>query len=301
MMNIFISYRRQDSGGHAGRLADRLVARFGAERVFMDIQDIAPGQNFAQSIAHTLALCTHVVALIGPQWLATLRARAPVGEDFVHDEIVAALARGLTVIPVLVGGARMPTSAELPAALGAFGRCQALEIRDERFDDDVIRLLNFLQPELRGDARSGLSRRAIWGSIAGALLLVLAGVTWRFSGDRQDSAETASFDVSGSWIAEMQKAAQPVFRIRLSLVQAGDQLLGSVRYPTGEGAISEGHARQGRLTFQTSHVPQFASAPAVVQFQGEVTGETIRLISSDSNGVATGVARRVSGTAAAAP
>ena len=29
MASIFISYRRDDTGGHAGRLCDRLSARFG--------------------------------------------------------------------------------------------------------------------------------------------------------------------------------------------------------------------------------------------------------------------------------
>ena len=50
MTNLFISYRRDDSGGHAGRLSDRLIARFGADRIFMDVQDIQPGQNFQQAI-----------------------------------------------------------------------------------------------------------------------------------------------------------------------------------------------------------------------------------------------------------
>jgi len=53
MAGIFISYRREDSGGHAGRLCDRLTARFGEDRVFLDIQDIRPGQNFATSIEDT--------------------------------------------------------------------------------------------------------------------------------------------------------------------------------------------------------------------------------------------------------
>ena len=42
MARIFICYRREDSSGHAGRLYDRLGARFGDE-VFMDIDAIGPG------------------------------------------------------------------------------------------------------------------------------------------------------------------------------------------------------------------------------------------------------------------
>ena len=55
MPNVFISYRRDDAGGHAGRLSDRLVARFGPDSVFVDVDDIKPGQNFLQAIEQTLS------------------------------------------------------------------------------------------------------------------------------------------------------------------------------------------------------------------------------------------------------
>src|SRR5689334_11413040 len=73
MASIFISYRREDTGGHAGRLCDRLTARFGGDRVFMDIQDIHPGQNFATSIEETVATCDCVIAVIGPRWVETVQ------------------------------------------------------------------------------------------------------------------------------------------------------------------------------------------------------------------------------------
>lgn len=120
MTSIFISYRRQDASGHAGRLSDRLVARFGADHVFMDVEDIQPGQNFARSIEQTLAQCSHVLAVVGPRWIESLQARSAAGEDFVRHEIAMALTRGLTVIPVLVAGARMPAPSDLPAELSAF-------------------------------------------------------------------------------------------------------------------------------------------------------------------------------------
>ena len=40
MAKIFISYRRDDSAGHAGRLYDRLSDHFGLDQVFMDIDTI---------------------------------------------------------------------------------------------------------------------------------------------------------------------------------------------------------------------------------------------------------------------
>ncbi len=43
MPKIFISYRRDDSGGRAGRLYDHLIAHFGQGQVFMDVDTIRPG------------------------------------------------------------------------------------------------------------------------------------------------------------------------------------------------------------------------------------------------------------------
>ena len=170
MTSIFISYRRDDAGGHAGRLSDRLVARFGSERVFMDVSDIQPGQNFEQAIERTLARCDHLLAVIGPQWLTSLTARQATGEDFVRSEIAAALSRGTTVIPVLVGGAEMPTAAQLPTELAAFARCQAVTIQDHVFDEDAARLVKFLAGGTDSveapNPRRRVSRPALWASLA---------------------------------------------------------------------------------------------------------------------------------------
>ena len=67
-------------------------------------------------------------------------AKSAGAEDFVQHEIAAALNRGITVIPVLVGGARMPPAEHFPPALEALRYRNAFEVRDERFDDDVARL-----------------------------------------------------------------------------------------------------------------------------------------------------------------
>ena len=66
---IFISYRRDDSAGFAGRLFDRLADQFGRDRVFMDVDTIAPGHDFAADIESALAECDACVVLIGRNWL----------------------------------------------------------------------------------------------------------------------------------------------------------------------------------------------------------------------------------------
>jgi hypothetical protein len=47
---VFISYRRQEASGMAGRLYDRLADRFGDDQVFMDVDTIALGVDFAEVI-----------------------------------------------------------------------------------------------------------------------------------------------------------------------------------------------------------------------------------------------------------
>jgi hypothetical protein len=105
---VFISYRRGDAAYPAGRLFDRLVDRFGAGRVFEDVDSIEPGDDFAEVITATVESCAVLLAVIGPHWLAAAgqdgRRRLDDPEDFVRLEIEAALARGVRVIPVLVDG-----------------------------------------------------------------------------------------------------------------------------------------------------------------------------------------------------
>lgn len=300
MANIFISYRREDTGGHAGRLCDRLTARFGHARVFMDLQDIAPGQNFAQSIDETIASCECVVVVIGPRWLESLQKRAHGAEDFVQHEIVAAIRRAVTIIPVLVGGARMPSAEQLPPALSALSYRNALEVRDERFDDDAARLADAIGAHTgAGEADpSGMPR----SRAAAAAVLVLVGLAgavvawraWPSSTETQATVAPASsaraFD--GDWIAEMRKEGQPPFRIRLTFAVAGDAIAGMVRYPTGEGPILDARLAGNVLTFHTSHIPQFESTPAIIRFQAEAAADEIRLTATDDFGINTGVARR---------
>jgi hypothetical protein len=67
---IFISYRREDTAGHAGRLYDRLAGHFGERRVFMDIDSIDPGADFVDAIEQSLSGCGAMIAVIGPHWLS---------------------------------------------------------------------------------------------------------------------------------------------------------------------------------------------------------------------------------------
>ena len=287
-MAIFVSYRRDDAGGHAGRLVDHLTARFGDDGVFMDVQDIRPGDKFAKSIDDTIARCNCIVAVIGPRWVELMQQRAPGLDDFVRHEIGAALRREIPVLPVLVGGARMPERGELPADLAPLAQRHAIEIRDSRFEDDVARLGDALS-EITG-ARQGrpVRRFGVRAYIAvSALVIALAIAAFVMT-------RPTEVAVDGAWIAEMQKPGQRTYRIRLTLNRSGERINGMVEYPTGDGPIHDGQLEGSQLSFSTTHLPQFASSPATIRYEGNVTGDGIRLTSVDEAGTATGVARKPS-------
>ncbi len=150
LRGVFISYRRSDSGPRVGRLHDRLVARLGAERVFLDVESIPAGEDFDRFIADSLSKVDIVLAVIGPQWLELrdhqgLR-RLDAEDDLVRREIAAALNARLRVIPVLVGGATMPTADQLPADIVELAGRNTVEIGERQFlrdADDLIEQLEF--------------------------------------------------------------------------------------------------------------------------------------------------------------
>jgi TIR domain len=153
MPGIMISYRREDSLGHAGRLYDHLARHFGNATVFMDLDDIEPGLDFVEVLQQTVSSCDALVAVIGKQWLTATdeegRSRLDNPGDLVRVEIGTALSRKVRVIPVLVAGARMPKVQELPPDLKALSRRNALEISDVSFHEGVSRLIEVLEKTLR--------------------------------------------------------------------------------------------------------------------------------------------------------
>lgn len=145
---VFITYRREETAAHAGRLYDAMVARFGEANVFMDV-DMAPGVDFVERITEAVAACHVLIVVMGPNW-ATVEdergtARLADPEDFVRLEVETALRRpDVTPIPVLVAGARMPNRDDLPPELRAITRRNALELSDQRWRYDVGRLISTL-------------------------------------------------------------------------------------------------------------------------------------------------------------
>lgn len=149
---IFISYRRSDSAGHAGRLYDYLREYFGADRIFFDVDTIKPGADFEQKIKAELDNSSVVLVLIGNQWLATKdtngNKRLEDPHDYVRLEVETALNKDFTVIPVLLQGVSMPSGNELPEPVSDLSRRNAIKLSDEHWNSDLRLLTAILKNAL---------------------------------------------------------------------------------------------------------------------------------------------------------
>ena len=152
MSSIFLSYRREDSEGQAGRLYDDLVAVFGSDSVFMDVAAIQPGRDFRKSIDQSLNSCGVFLSLIGKSWLTAKdtsgQRRLDDPADFVRIETAAALKRDIPVIPVLVQGAPAPKPDQLPDDLKELAFRNAVELTHARWDSDIQVLIKALRPHI---------------------------------------------------------------------------------------------------------------------------------------------------------
>ena len=150
MRAIFISYRREDAEGQAGRLFDDLVRHFGEDTVFMDVAGIEPGRDFRRVIDEHVASCGVLLAMIGKTWIDATdesgRRRLEDPMDFVRLETASALKRDIPVVPVLVHGARMPRADQLPADLAELAYRNGVELTHARWDSDVQVLIKALSP-----------------------------------------------------------------------------------------------------------------------------------------------------------
>jgi hypothetical protein len=146
---IFISYRREQNAAHAGRLYDRLSEAFGEQAVFMDVDSIGLGLDFARVLDQAVSSCAVMLVLIGPGWagIADQRGRRLDDPgDYVRQEVETGLRREIRVVPVLVHGAVLPQLEELPEGLRPLARRQAFPLPDESFRSQAQVLVERLRP-----------------------------------------------------------------------------------------------------------------------------------------------------------
>lgn len=260
MPKLFISYRRDDSAGFAGRLTDALEQRLGAGSVFRDVDDIRPGEDFEAVIERGLRQVQAVLVVIGPGWLAAAadgRRRLDQADDFVRREVESALASGKPVVPILVGGASMPDAAALPPTLRGLANRQALVMGDASWAADLARLQTVLAQWLEAPAASPAPRRRLLAGAAVVLVALGLGGWWLWQG-RGPGPEA----VVGAWKAEV---AYPWnlsleetfdFALRDGRIEGQASFLGVAR------ALEAVEWRDGRLHFLTRSETVSGNAPA---------------------------------------
>ncbi len=277
MSAVFISYRRNDSSGHTGRIYDHLCSEFGKEFVFRDIDTIEPGTDFVEAVEQGIQECSVLIVVIGKEWLTAedkMGRRLDDPNDFVRIEIASSLKKGLHVIPVLVRGAGMPSSKELPEDIAQLSRRLALEISDSRWDYDMQRLIETLSHFIRQDRQaedadnrvaaadaaresdagkttstipqppvvdSGVKNRR-WLIIAIAIIFfasLVAIVFWQFRSQQQDVDERDPIEKNPS---QLQDSAVNEKRSRIEelLADAGNDIKASrLIAPAGNNAVAK--------------------------------------------------------------
>lgn len=190
---IFVNYRRNDTQWAAGRLADSLTAYFDDDRVFRDIDNIVGGDDFTAVLDETLDRSDALIAVIGRDWLADQNEdgtpRIQAEDDWVAQEIAAALSKGMRVYPVLIDGAQMPTRDVLPIALQDLASKNAVTLTDERWDDDVTRLARIVGLDIPSATKRKLTVAnwtivlSLWVSIGIVMSIFGKRLTSHLSGD----------------------------------------------------------------------------------------------------------------------
>jgi hypothetical protein len=250
MASIFISYRRDDSAGYAGRIFDTLSERFGKDEVFMDVDDIKAGQDFYQVIQETESRCAVLLAIIGKNWLTATgadgRPRLSDPNDFVRLEIAAGLRGGPhgkpRVIPVLVGAATMPRAEDLPEELAGLSRIEALSIEDSRFHQDVSQLIEAIHPSPSGFHLRGWLIAAV--ALLVAALIPLAN-RWRAG---------SSPNIDGTWQANVRYSWGDTHNERFQFETTGHAVTGTASYleaGRGDRGILDGKIQGNRINFMT--------------------------------------------------
>jgi hypothetical protein len=241
---VFISYRRDDAAGYAGRLEEALERRLGRGSVFRDVLDIAPGEDFVAAIRARLAGAQTVLVLIGPRWFGAGTAgtrRIDDEHDIVRLEVAAALDSGARVVPVLLPGAEMPAEGSLPAPLQALARRNALPLSDTNWDADIGRLA----------AAIGVPpRRSVWPwALGGAALAAAAAAAlcwWQPWVPADPSAR-----LIGTWQAEVSYEWGARHSERFEFKRHAGQLAGTASFLGYPRAIEQLQFDGGNLRFET--------------------------------------------------
>ena len=297
---IFNSYRRDDAAGYARAINDELARCFGAERVFIDVDDINAGQPFSEIIQRSVGDSAVLLALIGKRWRSERDGAGPrifEASDFVRQEVAAGLAKGLRVIPVLLDGVPMPDPAQLPPDLGALAGRNALELDNARFAADMARLVREVRGALGEEAAPPpmartAARTGWWVGAAVVAAAAAVGVLWqqqRSPGPasparvEQAPVPAARAQVNGEWQADVTydwDNARFIERFRFD--GDADELHGSASFLGVARGVLEGRADGAGISFvtRTSEASGAGDSGRTVvhRYRARLTGAELRFV-----------------------
>jgi len=192
---IFISYRRDDAAGDAGRLADHLKRRFGQAGIFLDIDTIDPGTDYDRVLKSSLEETAAMLVVIGPRWTSLTKGdgtrRLDDPNDYVRREVEAALGRNIPVVPVLVQSATLPRQEDLPASLAPLLKRQAASLDHAEFHDDADRLCDRLAKVIGGEQSRWAVVTKWWPAAAAVAALAIGLVVYQSSRSPNGDSESA--------------------------------------------------------------------------------------------------------------
>jgi TIR domain-containing protein len=278
MAAVFISYRRDDSAGQARALFRDLSEMLGKTAVFMDVDSIALGRDFRQALQEHLASCDSMLVLIGPRWL---RAEDGPGrrldhpDDYVRQEIAAALMRNIPVTPVLVQGARIPDRSELPDDLKDLAFRNGFELSHTRWDSDVRELVQRLgfRPVLEPPRFVRPSRWRLWAGGGGAILIVLfALLFWGNAKQWWNGATPSKSNESSTTTSSATPNGPPALELEYAVgtgdvileIDVGNGQLGSSRVEVDGQVISSSNRSNFSLGRGDTLVDKVLSVATVV-------------------------------------
>ena len=258
-----------------------LRVRFGRQRVFFDVDSIVAGAEFPQALSDALERSGVFLAIIGEHWLDSRdqagSRRLDDASDFVRREIAEALQRRLTIIPVLLDDAKLPSASELPQDIRGLVTRNFLKVRHETFANDVVLLMGAVQEALRPSPEVVRNRRkkmtrgaAAFGAVAAAMALgwwlePVRLVREMHASSQQSDADRRRVSDHAAWsAAELQNTIES-YRTYLQLHPAGNRKADAERQiaALAEAAAAEKRRQEGiAAREQAEHERQTAARRA---------------------------------------
>jgi formylglycine-generating enzyme required for sulfatase activity len=285
----FVNYRRDDSAPHALSIAQYLEREFGSRGVFLDIDRVRPGERFPKVLEERLNESRVMLVIIGPSWLTAAneagQRRLDNPEDWVRVEIARALARGIPVIPVLVGGASLPRRSDLPEDLQPLVDHQVATITTNGFRTEMAGLARDLRDILRPRSRWPLAAGAAAAMVATVGLVLylwgypLSRVAALIMPDTAARSEApASQDAATADAARQQKEAEAAAEERRKAIQAEQRRMALLQEQEVEKKRAEETERfaPGRVFRDCSDCPEMVVIPPGTFTMGSWGNETGR-------------------------